>query len=110
MKTEVTEYLILTDEDWIKKITFISGLNPEDIKLLFGKSDFKYRGSEYLIDNWGLEFNNTLFILNSANKRGTSTESECKDILIIKGFYNELVKMFLDINNEKINRLKVFLK
>ena len=75
--------------------------------MLVRKIEFK--GSEYNIDNWGLKFNDYIFLLNSANKRGTSTESICKDIPTIKGYYDTLVKMFLDLNDIEINKLKVFL-
>ena len=81
---------------------------PDLIKLVFGDSDFKYKG-EYLCDIWGLEFQNQKFVIVSANGRGTTIESLQVDTDIIKSFYDSLVHKFTQLDNPKIEKLKIFL-
>ena len=109
LKFKRAEYFIISYKDYIKNISFISGLTPKVIEILFGKSDFKYQG-EYNCDCWGLDYNGEKFMIISANGRGTTIESLTDDKKTIGGFYTELLDMFLKLNDPNIERLKIFLK
>jgi len=103
------EYLIIRYKDYIRNLSFMSGLTPDVIELAFGKSDFKYQG-EYNCDCWGLQLDGVRFMIISADGRGTTVESETGNVDIIKKFYKEILDIFLKIDNPKIETLKIFLK
>ena len=98
------EYLIMRYSEYIGNMTFVSELTPDLISIVFGKSDFKYKG-EYNCDCWGLDFNGEQFMLISANGRGTTIETQTKDKKTIEGFYEEILSMFSKIDNPRIKRL-----
>ena len=60
---ESSEYVIINNGigSWMREITFISLLSVNDIRSIFGKEDFNFRGTEFLYRNWGFEFNNETF-------------------------------------------------
>jgi hypothetical protein len=99
-----SEFTIIRYKDYIKNLSFISGLTPKLIELVFGKSDFKYKG-EYNCDCWGLDFNGDKFMIVSADGRGTTIESLTSDKKVISHFYDELLNLFLKIDNPDIERL-----
>jgi hypothetical protein len=98
------EYLIMRYSEYIGNMTFVCELTPDLISIVFGKSDFKYKG-EYNCDCWGLDFNGEQFMIISANGRGTTIETLTKDKKVIEGFYVEILSMFSKIDNPRIKRL-----
>lgn len=103
------EYFIIRYKEYMRNISFISGLTPDVIKLAFGNSDFKYKG-EYNCDCWGLYFNGEKFMIISADDRGTTIECQTDNEKTIKSFYTELLELFIKMNHPKIEKLKIFLK
>jgi hypothetical protein len=98
------EYFIISYEGYIGNMTFVSGLTPKLIELVFGKSDFKYKG-EYNCDCWGVEFKGEKFMIISANGRGTTIETLTSDKTIIKSFFDEILSQFSKVDNPKIKEL-----
>lgn len=101
---ESSEYVIINSGagSWMREITFISLLTPNDIRNIFGKEDFNFRGIEFLYRNWGFEFNNQTFFLASANGKGTMVQSTCTDVNIVKGFFRKLVDEILSKGNQEL--------
>jgi hypothetical protein len=101
-----SEYVIINSGagSWMREITFISLLSVNDIRNIFGKEDFNFRGIEFLYRNWGFEFNNETFFLASANGKGTMIESTCTDVNIVKGFFRKLVDEILLKGNDDLRQ------
>ena len=102
------EYNILWKKDYIKKLTFLSGLVPNLIEKIFANSNFKWNG-EYNNDIWIIEYKNSLFAIISSKGRGTTLETLTTDENLMFEFIDELIKHFINLNDPKIEMLKIFL-
>lgn len=102
------EYKLFQKKRIFPKLTFISGLVPDLIQLLFGKCNFKIKG-EFNNSIWILEFEEQLFAMVSAKGRGTTLETIGFDEKICSNFVDLLVSKFLALDHPRIQELKIFL-
>lgn len=109
---------LLRDKDFFNKVMFISHCGPNEIKLLFDRHSFILNG-EYHNKFWPVTFQNKIFLIVSANGRGTTIESEVdsdpsnidkETLKIIRGFVYELTTKLLSLDTERTNSGKTFLK
>lgn len=80
----------------------VAGCLPKDIERLYGKYSFIYTTYRRLY-NWAFSFNDTIFLLVSANERGTTIETTTSDPNLAEAFIRQLNDDLKTLNDEKIN-------
>jgi len=103
------EFSIFNKKGFIQKLTFLSGLTPILIQKIFGDSNFKIKG-EFNNHIWIVEFKNQQFAIISAAGRGTTLETIAEDKEIMCKFVDELISLFLNLSDPKIELLKTYLR
>jgi len=58
----------------LENILKVSGVSPEGWRANFGKAHFIFDNREFKMAHWVVRFKGDLFIVNSANGRGTGVE------------------------------------
>ena len=85
------EYIVFQDEIFLKKLTAISCLIPNDFRAVFGHQSFCFNGSKMLF-NWAFEFEGERYFFATASERGTTIESTSIDENKLRRF----VDLFLE--------------
>jgi hypothetical protein len=95
LNTERLEYVIMGDVDFLRKLTAIAGLVPNDFTEKFGRQAFTFLGWK-LLRNWVFEFEGDYYVFASAKERGTTLEGTTTDKDKLRAFVDLFINEMQD--------------
>lgn len=98
------------DELTFRKLSFISAMTPKQVYEVLGEHDFTYQ-AEYRCKCWLLNYEGMVFVVVSANGRGTTVEcAPAATVEQIKNFLTEFVDELVKIGDTQVQGSMFLLK